>query len=135
MRWPPCPFCQKSRFQPRLDLIRIGLLLDGQGILLPFPLHLSGGKLAEAVEAGWSEARTLGVQISDEQLLTGSVQVAKTLAPYISVLLYLCSEEPDLRDQRGKRKRPEKPVPVRTRTGPKEFPASSPTNWELGWRT
>ena len=96
MRGPPCPFCLKFKTQPWIDLIRIGLLLDGQGILLPFPLHLTGGNLAEALEAGWTEGRTQGVQM----LLTGSVQVAKTLAPYISVLLYLCSEEPDLRSKR-----------------------------------
>jgi hypothetical protein len=81
-------------------------LLDGQGILIPFPLHLTGGNLAEAVEAGWSESRTQGVQISYEQLLTGSVRVAKTFAPNVSVLLYLCSEEPDHSDQREIRERP-----------------------------
>lgn len=49
------------------------LLLDGQSSLLPFPIHLTGGNLAEAVKAGCTEAHTQGVQISDEQHLTGSV--------------------------------------------------------------
>lgn len=49
------------------------LLLDGQISLLLFPRHLTGGNLAKAVKAGWTEAHTQGVQISDEQHLTGSV--------------------------------------------------------------
>jgi len=35
-------------------------LLDGQGTLLTFPLHLTGGNLAEAVEAGLIETHTQG---------------------------------------------------------------------------
>ena len=49
-----------TKTPPRIDLIRIGLLLDGPGILLPFPLHLTGGNVTEAVEASLTEVRTQG---------------------------------------------------------------------------
>lgn len=110
------------------------LLLDTVGGLIPIPLHLTGGNLTEAIEAGWVEANRQGAEIEEETLLAGPVKISKALAPMISLLLYLCSEEPEIDDPRGSGKRPGNPIVIKTRKGAKEFPASAPSTWDVGWR-
>ncbi len=116
------------------------LLLDTDQGLVPIPLHLTGGNLTEAVEAGWVEAnKQAGLHgqtaISEEAILSGPVKVSKALAPMISLLLYLCSEEPDIGDARGDaKKRPGNPTVIRTRKGSKEFSATASSAWNVGWR-
>ena len=63
--------------------------------------------------------------------------VAKTvreLAPYISLVLYICSVNSDLRDRSGRRDQPANPEPVKTPGGPKTYPAGAVTVWEVGCR-
>lgn len=56
------------------------------------------------------------------------------LAPLISVTLYLCSQAAELRDARGRRGKPENPAPRKVKGGFREFAASGPTTWEVGYR-
>jgi len=111
------------------------LLLDARDGLIPIPLHLTGGNLTEAVEAGWVESNKQGAGIDEESLLTAPVKISKALAPMVSLLLYLCSEEPEIDDAKGdQKKRPGNPIVIKTKRGAKEFPASAPSAWNVGWR-
>lgn len=110
------------------------LLLDTAGGLVPIPLHLTGGNLTEAIEAGWVEANKQGAGIEEDSLLTAPVKISKAIAPMVSLLLYLCSEEPEIDDSRGGSKKPGAAPAIKTKRGLKEFPASAPSAWNVGWR-
>lgn len=113
--------------------LRLLLDLETNG-LLPVPLHLTGGNLTEAVERAWAEANKHGANFGDDDLLLHSQQVARFLAPLISLVLYLCSEEPDVAEANGSARKPANPQPKRTRQGTKEFPADAVSGWNVGWR-
>jgi hypothetical protein len=113
------------------------LLLDpGGGVedLLPVPLHLvPGGSLYDATQAALAEtarqARRLGLPS-----LGTSFPMDEALSPLVSLLLYLCSEEPDVRDGAGSQRLPRRPNPIRTKKGLRLFPPDEPTVWETGFR-
>ncbi len=59
---------------------------------------------------------------------------AGEIAPLISLTLYLCSQNAEVRDRRGLKLRPSKPPATHTKQGPRFFPPDRPTTWEVGWR-
>lgn len=109
------------------------LLLDTDAGLQPVPIHLTGGNLAEGIERMLVEASKHG-HVSEEALLGAPVPAARELAPLVSVLLYLCSEEPDIESAGGDSRKPENPQPTKTRRGVKEFAAPGVSAWNVGWR-
>lgn len=64
------------------------------------------------------------------------VRHASALAPLVSLLLYLCVEDPDLRDVNGKRDRPRRPTPKEAKRKGKRarlIAAKEPTVWETAF--
>lgn len=57
---------------------------------------------------------------------------ADALTPLISLLLYLCSEAPEIDDARQPGHAPSHPHPVKTKRGWRLFPPSQPTIWTVG---
>lgn len=110
------------------------LVLDTEKELLPVPLHLTGGNLSESIESAWEEANRQGAGISDETMFAKPQELAKQLSPLISLLLYLCSERPEIDESGGANRRPQNLIAIKTKHGVKEFPASTPTTWNVGWR-
>jgi hypothetical protein len=53
------------------------------------------------------------------------------ITPLVALLLYLCAENAEFAD--GTR-RPARPVPTRTKRGPRLFPPGRPTAWDVGVR-
>ena len=53
----------------------------------------------------------------------------------LSLVLYLCVESPDLEDASGNNAAPGIPPPVKTKQGPRRFPAQQTTVWKAGYRT
>lgn len=117
------------------------LVLEFGDTLHPFVIHLTAPTLAGCVEATVAEtqrqARIMkipirgfeaGAQPQDVDVLT------RSLAPIVSVVLYLCSEAADIADLRGKREQPGNPMPVKTKRGLRTFPADGPTVWLTGYR-
>lgn len=104
------------------------------------------GTLDEAlaqVDADWQEAIArgksgdrLGGPAMDLRVLLADGDVARNYTnparrafePILSLLLYLCSERPDIDG------RPVKPVPKRTKLGWRFFPADKPRTWNVGER-
>ncbi|MBI3654047.1 MAG: hypothetical protein HY231_23700 [Acidobacteria bacterium] len=105
--------------------------------LLPFFVHLTHGTLREGVEASLIEARhqarkhgaAFDVPIEDH-----AKEQAGVLAPLVSLLLYLCSLNSEIRDEKGTDRRPRNPGLTKTRRGKKLIPAQSPTIWDVGFR-
>lgn len=61
--------------------------------------------------------------------------LVRWLEPLVSQILYICSEEPEIRSQSGPRKTLEMPTATKTRKGVKIFVPHSATIWDCGWRT
>lgn len=130
----------------------------GQEDNLTLMLHVQGterlpvghvplvGTLDEAlarVEADWREAiargktgNHLSEPAVDLRVLLANGNLAhsyadparRALGPLLSLLLYLCSDEPDMDG------RPVKPLPKRTKLGWRLFPAEQPRKWNVGER-
>jgi hypothetical protein len=60
-----------------------------------------------------------------------AAEIRSVLPRLVSLLLYLCSEAPDLGDGAGL---PERPQPRRTHRGWRMMPARRPVRWEIGTR-
>jgi hypothetical protein len=126
--------------------------LDGGFLKGLMPLPLSGGTIVESVQRRLEANRATRVEQILAEAAPGSVTksevedwfgevtrdvVAKTvkdLAPYISLVLYTCSVNSDLRDKSQRRHRPANPEPTKTPAGPKTYPAGAVTVWEVGCR-
>lgn len=106
------------------------LLLDINNELVPIPISL-GGTLRQGIDSVTTEAlmRTNTVMHADdlEQATRGIAALAE---PIISLLLYLCSEEPEL-DGHG---RPGNPRPKKVKGGTRTFPVPGPRHWSVGSR-
>ena len=115
------------------------LLMDagaGDDDLVPIPLHLTGGTLGQAIEAAQNEAifqRARQGPMSSEQLAemqttfhAGQAPLHQTIAPLISVLLYLCTEDADMA--------PNEPHPGRRTPPSRTHAAQNPTTRDTGFR-
>lgn len=56
----------------------------------------------------------------------------RELSPVISLLLYICSDEPEIEDEKTPGVSPSRPLEKKTKKGPRIFPASQPRIWMLG---
>lgn len=108
------------------------LLLDTEQLLLPFPVHLGEWPLLSAVQRAINESsRHIPMGTMVELPSTSDVeQLSSTLAPMISLVLYLCSDEPDF----GPKKKPQRPKPKRTKKGWRLFTPPIPMIWNVGER-
>lgn len=110
------------------------LLVDDDRGLTPYPLHLGEWPLSEAVERAVAESRRQAVASGNTIAAVGLSSagviesVADAVAPIVSMVLYLCSEQPDIDGQ------PMNPQPKRTRHGWRLFPADNPRTWDVGVR-
>ena len=115
------------------------LLIDNGGPnlldLLPIPIHINHTNLEAAIQATIDEARR-NLIYHGQSMLTGQLDaadpetVARYAAPYISMLLYLCSTSPDT-----DRPLPKNPKPKKTRRrGWRVFPAQAPQRIHVGVR-
>lgn len=101
---------------------------DGRPMLVPIPLHLVGS-LGDAISAMWAETRRHGGGAVPELPVQAMRASAAALAPLVSLVLYLCSEEPDLGGET-----PSRPRSTATKRGPRLFPPASPRTWDVGVR-
>ena len=114
------------------------LVIDGEdGSLLPVMIHLGPWSLEEAVRKAHAvmidRMKMSGVFGNyPEALITGlEAHTQSSLAPLISLLLYICSQSGEVGD--GAR-RPSNPSPKRTKKGMRLFSAERVTEWGVGVR-
>lgn len=106
--------------------------LDARGGLIPLPLLLGQGGIVEALErvraSGLLQLAAQGYTVSD---VPSYQPLAGEAWPLISLLLYLCADEPEIGDGTDK---PRRPQPTRTKHGWRLFPADAPRIWDVGLR-
>lgn len=112
-------------------------MIDGdEGLrLIPLVLHLGPWGLAEAVERTQQEALR---RMPDAPPGHWMGRVARAMAdlarPMLTLVLYLCSEAPEVEPADGAPRRPGRPRPVRTKRGPRLFPPDRPMVWHTAFR-
>ncbi len=125
------PGCAPASRTARYALPRDAL--DPRHGCLPLPIILGEGTIADALDRLLESARERACEhgLEPPDGLEDAGLVARTIWPMVSLLLYLCSEEPEIGD--GGR-RPGNPVPKRTRRGLRLFPPDRPARWDVGVR-
>jgi len=109
------------------------LLLDTEAALVPVPLHIGQWSLKEAVARADAEtSRVSGVPSALlEKVLKSSLRI-KSIQPLLSMILYLCSDEPEVQDERNPESKASKPSMTKTRNGFRLFPPSGCRIWQVG---
>lgn len=111
--------------------------LDPRYGLIPLPLILGDGTIAEALirlmQSAAQQAGKLGLTLPVDLLSAQDRQkAAQALWPILSLVLYLCADDPDIVGRAG---RPGNPTPVKTRRhGMRIFPVSELRTWDVGLR-
>ena len=79
------------------------LAVDAGGELVPLALHL-GGTLDDAVRGFISEAAAQEVAMRGQSFIEPGIEqrISRFVAPLVSVLLYLCASDAELRPTRGR---------------------------------
>lgn len=110
------------------------LLMDTERGLIALPLHLGAWTVVESLRRVVVEAQrnadALGASLPLPPELLASV--AADVTPLLSLLLYLCSGEPEIDDAREPGHAPGNPTPRRVKTGLRLFPPDRFTLWRVG---
>ena len=116
------------------------LLVLADGKMIPIPIHLHEGSLDESLrkaqEVAGKNLQTLftspGERVPEVQMPKLSEKMADELPPFISLLLYLCSDEPEVDNLRTPGTSPKRTAPVKTKKGWKLFPPDKDYVWDVG---
>jgi hypothetical protein len=107
------------------------LVLDSEDRLITLPLMLEGGTLEESIrmvaDHGQAVATRQGIAIPTDP--ADPTATARSVSGLVSLVLYLCSETPDLGG-----KTPTRPAGNKTKRGVRFFQAAKPRQWEVGVR-
>jgi len=108
-------------------------VLDLENNLRPLPMIVGPWPIQEALakvldEVNYQVSRA-GLKPLARNETTGR-ELAKMIQPFLSLLLYLCSDESDMKGPRASV--PQRPKAKKTRKGLRLFPAEKPTIWHVG---
>ncbi|MDP2174131.1 MAG: hypothetical protein Q8J62_10200 [Candidatus Cloacimonadaceae bacterium] len=110
------------------------LLLDTAELLIPIPVHLGSWTVTEAIDRALSEASRnaseLGLRFDSS--MDQVQEMAMNINPLISLLLYICSDAPEVDNDREPGQSPKRPQPTKTKRGWRLFPAEKPRIWSVG---
>lgn len=111
------------------------LVLDTDDGLVPQLLHIGTWPLQEAVDRMLAESsRVSGITLPTQGLEGVNIagHISEALQPIVALVLYLCSEEPDIEDRDYPGQVPGIPQPRKTKKGWRLFPPDKPRHWTVG---
>lgn len=109
-------------------------LMDCDEKLSAFPIHLGPWSLKSAIEKAVAESeKNLRGTLDQKEVIT--LRLVEELNPLLSLLLYLCSSEPEILADREPGKSPARPKPKKTKNGWRLFPPNKTTIWTVGEET
>lgn len=110
------------------------LLLDADDRFISVPLHLGEWSLLTAVDKYINQAGAMGAKKGQDFVMLSDTpnDIAHDIMPFVSLLLYLCSDEPDLSNLSAPQDRPTRPQPKKTKQGWRLFPADKVKTWIVG---
>ena len=111
------------------------LLLHTETGLTLMPLHLGSWTVQESIarslEESQRQAKRAGVELPVDPGEASGI-LSQQITPLISMLLYLCSDEPEVDDSREPGRAPSRPRMKKTKKGLKLFPAQRTLYWNVG---
>lgn len=117
------------------------LLVNTNDTLYPVPLHIGNWTVAESVNRATEEAKKQAAthELGFERELAAFQdlihQVSDQYSKLISILLYICSDAPEIDDAREPGQAAARPKPVKTKKGWRLFPAERIRVWKIGQKT
>lgn len=111
------------------ERVELRFLFDCDNGLIGQPLHLGNWTITEAVDRVFSEAKKQPGYTFTPGLIE---KTAEDFNPIISMLLYLCSDSPEIDDARVPGTSPHRAEPKKTKKGLRLFPAPAPRVWAVG---
>lgn len=113
------------------------LLLDTEASLTPLPVHIGPWTVTEAIDRMHSEAGKhapkAGIDLPTGAAAMDTIQqLAVEVQPLLAMVLYICSDEPDLQDREHPGEQPKRPQAKRTKHGWRLFPPKKPRIWSVG---
>lgn len=108
------------------------LLLDTEKMLIPLPLHMGKWTVTEAVDRALGEAAMQASIVGISTPTADPALLSQQLFGLISLVLYICSDEPEIDDSKEPGISPKRPTPTRTKGGWRLFPAKRPHVWNVG---
>ena len=127
-------FWVQLEWDTQTERVELRLLLNMKNSLLPMILHIGEWTLEEAVAKALNESK---IQAQHQGIPTPplnsaiSKRLATFLSPLVSLVLFLCSDEPEIEDRKQPSSLPQRPRPKRTKKGWKLFPAKRPRTWNV----
>ncbi|MBE0437686.1 MAG: hypothetical protein IBX56_18020 [Methylomicrobium sp.] len=115
-------------------------LLDTEAGLQPHILHIGPWTITEAVDRWFSEAKRqagqANISMPESSEIGGSIEkIAESINPLVSLVLYLCSEEPEIIDPKVPEEKPHYPRPKKVKGDWRLFPPDKPKMWTVGEKT
>lgn len=109
-------------------------LFDTEEALIPLSLHLGDWPLTEAIARMSNEASFQATTIKKGLLrdTKQDKQIAKMVQPLISLVLYLCSEEPEIDAERQPATSPTRPTAKKIKGIWRWLPPDKPRIWTIG---
>ncbi len=113
------------------------LLLNTEKMLVPQIVHLGRWTVTEAVDRWFSESRKqsglAGIAMPGYDITADAVErLSAEINPLISLLLYLCSDEPDISNRDLPDSQPGRAKPKKTKKGWRLLPPNKPKIWHVG---
>ena len=114
--------------------VELRLLLDMEESLIPFPIHIGKWSLREAVSRALNVAAAQGVVMGNPILRDSQIdsEITQSLQPLIALVLYLCSDEPEIDNDREPGSSPYRAVPRKVKGGVRWYAPDRPRIWEIG---
>lgn len=114
--------------------VELRLLLHWDAGLLPIVIYLGAWPLDEAIARSFATSAANAALIGLPMLTPTDMpaRMAAAVQPYLSLLLYLCSDEPDIDFSRVPNHWPGRPRPEKTKYGWQLFPAAAPRIYAVG---
>jgi len=104
---------------------------DNQEVAMPIIMGSGGVAESLAVTLQWSaQPDPLATQLTGQE----RAMVMKTVPALVSLVLYLCSENAEIKESGGGDRLPAYPEPKKTKKGLRLFAPDRPTHWEVGYR-
>ncbi|MBK9497365.1 MAG: hypothetical protein IPO08_23155 [Xanthomonadales bacterium] len=95
--------------------VELRLLIDSADALLPIPLHVGKWSLAEAASKAIAQGQVQGKAVGLSIDAAVDAEIVESPSPLVSLLLYLCAEDPEIGD--GTRRRRSRNLPRPKRDG------------------
>ncbi|MBF0131056.1 MAG: hypothetical protein HQL75_00505 [Magnetococcales bacterium] len=108
------------------------LLLDRDKSLDPAVMHLIPGGTLDACLSAATDRAVANALMSGLEVGFNSEEFRDFWEPIISLVLYLCSDEPAIRSLADIDRRPRHPAPAKTKKGMRLFPPDNQTIWDVG---